>query len=53
MSKLSDEVDVFRKKLTDAGVPTELTTRVQGNLDEILRTEHDISSRAQIDQIFR
>lgn len=53
MSKLSEEVELLRKKLADAKVPKELSVRVEGNLDEILRTEHDISSRAQIDQIFR
>jgi ATP-dependent Lon protease len=53
MSKLSEEVEVLRKKIAEAHVPKALTTRVEGNLEEILRIEHDITSRAHIDQIFR
>src|SRR3989344_4277555 len=53
MSKLTDEVEALRKKLSEAHVPKELTTRVEGNLEEILRIEHDITSRAHIDQILR
>lgn len=53
MSKLSNEVDVLRRKLADAKVPKELSVRVEGNLDEVLRIESDIASRVHIEQILR
>lgn len=53
MSKLTDEVESLQKKLLDANVPKELLTRVQGNLDEVVRLEHDISSRVNVEQILR
>lgn len=53
MSKLSDEVEALRKKVVSAKIPQDLSRRVDGNLDEILRIEHDITSRAHIDQILR
>lgn len=53
MSKLTDEVESLQKKLLDTHVPKELLTRVQGNLDEVVRLEHDISSRVNVEQILR
>lgn len=53
MSKLTDEVESLQKKFLDAHVPKELLTRVQGNLDEVVRLEHDISSRVHVEQILR
>ncbi len=53
MSKLSDEVENLRKQVIDAKLPKPLETRVQGNLDEIVRLEHDISSRVHTEQMLR
>lgn len=53
MSKLTDEVEVLRKKLLEASVPKDLQTKVEGNLEEVIRLEHDISSRVHIEQILR
>ncbi|MBI4065173.1 AAA family ATPase [Candidatus Gottesmanbacteria bacterium] len=53
MSKLTDEVESLRKKLTEVKVPKELVNRVEGNLDELLRIEHDITARAHVEQILR
>lgn len=52
MSKLSDEVNAFRKKLDEAKVPKELKERIEGNLEEVIRLENDISARIHIEQIF-
>ncbi|MBI3955847.1 AAA family ATPase [Candidatus Gottesmanbacteria bacterium] len=53
MSKLTDEVESLRKKITEVKLPHDLKLRVEGNLDEIIRLEHDISSRVHIEQILR
>lgn len=53
MSKLTDEVESLQKKLLDANVPRELLTRVEGNLGEVVRLEHDIPSRVHVEQILR
>ncbi|MBI5619809.1 hypothetical protein HY950_02510, partial [Candidatus Gottesmanbacteria bacterium] len=52
MSKFSDEVHAFRKKLDAAKVPKELKERIAGNLEEVSRLENDISARVHIEQIF-
>ncbi len=48
-----EEVESLRKKVTEARLPEALQSRVQGNLDEIVRLEHDISSRVHIEQMLR
>ncbi|MEK7544128.1 MAG: AAA family ATPase [Patescibacteria group bacterium] len=53
MSKMIEEVESLRKKVTEARLPEALQSRVQGNLDEIVRLEHDISSRVHIEQMLR
>ncbi|MDP1722834.1 MAG: AAA family ATPase [Candidatus Gottesmanbacteria bacterium] len=53
MSTLIDEVEMLRKKVIDARLPKALEIRVQGNLEEIVRLEHDISSRVHIEQMLR
>lgn len=53
MSKLADEVTSLRKHVFEAKLPKPLETRVLGNLDEVERLEHDISSRVHIEQTLR
>lgn len=53
MSKLTDEVESLRKKVTQARLPHDLEFRAEGNLDEIIRLELDISSRVHIEQMLR
>ncbi len=53
MSTLTDEVENLRKQVIDAKLPKSLESRVQGNLEEILRLEHDISSRVHTEQMTR
>lgn len=53
MSKLMDEVGVYRKKLSEVSVPPDLSARVSANLEEIERLEHDISARVHIEQMLR
>ena len=53
MSKLTDEVESLQKKIAEAKLPRDLEQRVEGNLDETIRLEHDISSRVHIEQMMR
>lgn len=53
MSKLTDEVENLRKQVSTATLPKALESRVVGNLDEVIRLEHDISSRVHIEQMLR
>ncbi|MBI4066395.1 AAA family ATPase [Candidatus Gottesmanbacteria bacterium] len=53
MSKLIDEVESLREKVVETKLPRDLEQRVEGNLDEAIRLEHDISSRVHIEQILR
>ena len=53
MSKLSDEVGVLRKKISETHIPPDLESRALGNLEEILRLENDISARVHIEQMLR
>lgn len=53
MSTLTDEVASLRKQVIDAKLPKPLESRVQGNLEEIVRLEHDISSRVHTEQMMR
>ena len=53
MSKLSDEVELLKNRVTEAKLSHDLELRVSGNLDEVVRLEHDISSRVHIEQILR
>ncbi len=53
MSKLSDEVENLRKKVSEVHLPHDLELRVLGNFDEVIRLENDISSRVYIEQILR
>lgn len=53
MSKLTDEVEILRKKVTEVQLPRDLELRVLGNLDEVIRLENDISSRVHIEQMLR
>jgi len=53
MSKLTDDVTVLRKKVTEAKIPPELESRVVGSLEEILRLEADISARVHVEQMLR
>ncbi len=53
MSKLTDEIDALRKKLTEAKTPKDLETRVLANLEEATRLENDITARVHIEQMLR
>ncbi len=53
MSKLTDEVANLQKLVTVAKLPHDLEIRVQGNLEEIVRLENDISARVHIEQMLR
>lgn len=53
MSKLSDEVSVLRRKISEIKLPPDLEARVLGNLEEITRLENDISARVHIEQMLR
>src|SRR5689334_4291974 len=53
MSKLSDEVSILRKKVTEAKIPPDLESRVLSQLEEIARLENDISARVHIEQMLR
>lgn len=48
-----DEVESLRKQTIEAKLPRDLEQRVEGNLDEVIRLEHDISSRVHIEQVLR
>lgn len=53
MSTLTDEVANLKRQVIDAKLPKPLESRVQGNLEEIVRLEHDISSRVHTEQMMR
>ena len=53
MSTLTDEVENLRRQVIDAKLPKSLESRVKGNLEEIVRLEHDISSRVHTEQMLR
>jgi ATP-dependent Lon protease len=53
MSRLTDQVSVLRKNITESGLPSDFASRLIDNLDEILRLENDISARVHIEQILR
>ena len=53
MSTLTDEVESLRKQVLDAKLPQSLESRVKGNLEEIIRLEHDMSSRVHTEQMLR
>ncbi len=53
MSKLSDEVSALQKEIPNAKLPPDLEARVMGNLEEIVRLEHDIAARVHIEQMLR
>jgi ATP-dependent Lon protease len=51
MSKLSDDVSVLRKKISEGNLPPDLESRVLSNLEEISRLEGDITARVHIEQM--
>ncbi|MBU1326961.1 AAA family ATPase [Patescibacteria group bacterium] len=51
MSKLSDRVNVLRKKAGEIALPPDLETRVIGNLEEISRLEAELSARVHVEQM--
>lgn len=53
MSKLHDDAEILRKKITDSQMPPDLNSRLSDNLDEVLRLESDITARVHIEQILR
>jgi len=53
MSKLSDDVTILRKKVSEGTLPPDLESRVLSDLEEILRLENDISARVHIEQMLR
>jgi len=53
MSKLSDEVTRLRKKIAESHVPSDMESRILGNLEEISRLENDITARVHIEQMLR
>ena len=50
---MTDEVASLKRQVIDAKLPKPLESRVQGNLEEIVRLEHDISSRVHTEQMMR
>ena len=53
MSRLTDEVSLLRKKVSEIHLPPDLENRVIGNLEEIARLEGDIAARVHIEQMLR
>lgn len=53
MSKLSDEVSAFHKKISEITMPPDLESRVLGSLEEITRLENDIAARVHVEQMLR
>ena len=53
MSKLSDDVSMLRKKISEAKIPPDLESRVLGSLEEISRLENDITARVHVEQMLR
>jgi ATP-dependent Lon protease len=53
MSRLTDQVADYRKKVLEAQLPVELEARVMSQLEEIERLEHDISARVHVEQMLR
>jgi ATP-dependent Lon protease len=53
MSKLSDDVTVLRKNVSEGKLPPDLESRVLSDLEEIVRLENDISARVHIEQMLR
>src|SRR5689334_3737656 len=53
MSKLTDEVEMLRKKIAEAHIPKDLETRVLSSLEEATRLENDITARVHIEQMLR
>ncbi len=51
MSKLSDDVSLLRKKISEAHIPPNLEGRILANLEEISRLENDIAARVHIEQM--
>lgn len=53
MSRLTDQLAGFKKKVAENHIPPELEARVLADLEEAERLEHDISARVHIEQILR
>lgn len=51
MSKLTDQISSFKKRIADTHIPKDLETRVLGNLEEIERLENDITARVHTEQM--
>lgn len=51
MSKLTDQLEEFRKKIVSAQLPSDLEVRMASNLEEITRLEADITARVHIEQM--
>lgn len=53
MSKLSDDVTILRKKVSEVKLPPDLESRVLGILEESSRLENDITARVHIELMLR
>jgi ATP-dependent Lon protease len=53
MSKLSDELADFQKKVTEAHIPKDLEIRILSNLEEADRLQNDITARVHIEETLR
>ncbi len=53
MSKLSDDVSLYRKKVSEGRLPSDLEARVLSSLEEITRLENDITARVHVEQMLR
>lgn len=53
MSRLTDQINEYRKKIAETSIPPELGSRISSQLEEIERLEHDIAARVHIEQMLR
>ena len=53
MSKLTDDVSLYRKKVSEGRLPPDLEARVLSSLEEITRLENDITARVHVEQMLR
>lgn len=53
MSKLLDDVALYKKRLTETQVPPDLESRLLSSLEEIIRLENDIAARVHVEQMLR
>ena len=53
MSKLLDDVAMYRKRVSETKIPPDLESRVLSSLEEVVRLENDITARVHVEQMLR